>query len=382
MNDISWSSLIHGLTRLPLLEVFDLIPQAVRQIDHCDLYLWDHQRRTLASMRTGARFDSPDELTDQPHSSGVIVRVSHQGDDLGFLACSMNDVATDDLSLIADLVGAALRANVASTDVINMRRRSAEMSLAAEMQWELLPPMQFSTADAWVSAAVEPAYDTGGDIFDYALNEGRLSLSVLDARGHGLRAATTAAVATSAMRRARRQGDSLVDTAAEIGSAVAALGDEQEFVTAVLAEVDLQSSIVTWLCAGHLAPLIVGERVKTLPLTPALPLGLMVGGRTSEPVEQRFRLEAGQSLVLYSDGIIENVALDIGESLGDERFHHILEDRLPNHRVEDASIPIARTVVEDLLALTGAALRDDATVLIAQSCSERNRPQSARAPDS
>lgn len=66
------------------------------------------------------------------------------------------------------------------------------------MQWHLLPPLVMTTPQVSVAGALEPAYEVGDDAFDYALNDGTLHLAILDAMGHGLRAAVMANVATAA----------------------------------------------------------------------------------------------------------------------------------------------------------------------------------------
>ena len=48
------------------------------------------------------------------------------------------------------------------------------MTLAAEMQWSLLPPLSFAAGGVTIAGLLEPAYEVGGDCFDYAYNAGRL----------------------------------------------------------------------------------------------------------------------------------------------------------------------------------------------------------------
>src|SRR5665811_2284499 len=78
------------------------------------------------------------------------------------------------------------------------------MSLSAEMQWQLLPPLMMSTPQVAIAGALEPAYDVAGDSFDYALNDDVLHLAMIDAMGHGLSAAVMATLAMGAYRHARR----------------------------------------------------------------------------------------------------------------------------------------------------------------------------------
>lgn len=86
-------------------------------------------------------------------------------------------------------------------DTIVRLRRQAEMGLAAEMQWALLPPLTCATADVTVAAALEPAYQVGGDSVDYAVDYGRTHAAIMDGTGHGVVSAQLAALAVAAYRK-------------------------------------------------------------------------------------------------------------------------------------------------------------------------------------
>ena len=59
-----------------------------------------------------------------------------------------------------------------------MLRRRRELGLAAEIQWELLPSLAFELPTFSIAGTVEPAYEIGGDNFDYAISAHRLTVSV------------------------------------------------------------------------------------------------------------------------------------------------------------------------------------------------------------
>ena len=63
------------------------------------------------------------------------------------------------------------------------------MSLAATMQWELMPPLAAMTPNVAVAGVLEPAYDIAGDAFDYAFNGNEVDFAALlelQARASGL----------------------------------------------------------------------------------------------------------------------------------------------------------------------------------------------------
>ena len=91
-------------------------------------------------------------------------------------------------------------------DKIERLRRREPMQLAAEIVWSLLPPLTFTAGRAMVTGILEPCYDIGGDVFDYALDGDLLSVALFDAVGHGTQASLLATLSLSAYRNARRTG--------------------------------------------------------------------------------------------------------------------------------------------------------------------------------
>src|SRR4029078_12192725 len=89
-------------------------------------------------------------------------------------------------------------------------RRRRDLGLAAEIQWELLPVQAYELPRFSIAGALQPAYDIGGDIFDYAVSAQLLTVSITDAVGHGLRAAMLSSLTVSAMRNTRRGGATIL----------------------------------------------------------------------------------------------------------------------------------------------------------------------------
>ena len=73
-------------------------------------------------------------------------------------------------------------------DGIERARRRTPMTIPAELQWRLLPPLTFISPRVAVAGALAPTAEVAGDSFDYALNGARMHVTVIDAMGHGLEA--------------------------------------------------------------------------------------------------------------------------------------------------------------------------------------------------
>ncbi|WP_345771623.1 PP2C family protein-serine/threonine phosphatase [Geodermatophilus sabuli] len=258
------------------------------------------------------------------------------------------------VSLVAELVVV----NDAYSDVFSRLRRRKTLSLAAEMQWELLPPMSFGTDRVVVTGGLEPAYDVGGDSFDYAINGSTMDLLVIDAVGHGLPAAVLASVAISAYRHGRRNRLDLPDMATEIDGAIADQIGRSQFATAVLARLDIDTGRLRWINAGHPEPLIVrGSSLVRLPrCLPSRPLGLQAG----KPVGCETRLEPGDRLVLYTDGITE-ARSPRGEFFGEQRLADFISAAAA---AGDPAPETVRRLMSHVLHHQAGQLQDDASIVV------------------
>lgn len=247
--------------------------------------------------------------------------------------------------------------------------RSHTMALSAEVLWNLMPAATFADNRLVLSAALEPAYDVGGDAFDYGLRGDSMHLSIFDAMGHDTAAGLTASIAVGAYRNSRRSGTGLVETSETIDDAIDDQFGGGRFATGILATLDTRTGRLAWVNRGHHPPLVLrqGRPVATLDETPpAPPMGLRLG----RPAEiARYHLEPGDRLLFYTDGVIEARSPE-GEPFGIERF-----TRFVIHLEADGiSAPeTVRRLIHRVLAYQQGVLQDDATVLLLEWRTQRHR---------
>jgi hypothetical protein len=251
-------------------------------------------------------------------------------------------------------------------DTIVRLRRSREMGLAAEMQWALLPPLTFACERVTIAAALEPAYQIGGDTVDYAVDAGCARVGVFDGMGHGLQAAQLAALTVAAYRNARRAGRSLTETAMTMDQALLAGFRGEAFTTAVLAQLDTDTGRLEWVSAGHPEPLLLrdGRLVKTLHVDPAPPLGLghaadLEGSADLVTVGSE-QLQPGDRVLFHTDGVTEARSPD-GDFFGAERLVDLISRNLAGGLPTPETM---RRVVRALLTHQQGQLSDDATMLL------------------
>ncbi len=244
------------------------------------------------------------------------------------------------------------------TDVVLRSRRSEPLSLAAEMQWDLLPPLAVGTHAVTVSGILEPAYSIGGDSFDYAVNPGRLEFAITDAVGHGMSAVLMSVTAINSLRNARREGASLETAFRDTDAIIERHFGEANFVTAQIGALELATGELTWVNAGHPLPLLIrdGTYIGPLECRPSLPLGL--GGHVKETASHR--LQPADRVLFFTDGVVE-AHVPGGNQFGIER----LADFLVRATLDGVSpAETVRRLSASILEYNGAELDDDATLLL------------------
>lgn len=287
---------------------------------------------------------------------------------------------------LAALAGMMIVSNTSYSDTYAQTQRSREMALQGELVWAFLAPRTFATEQVLVAATLEPAYQVGGDAYDYSLTGQHLHVSIFDAVGHDLAAGLLVSVGLASCRSTRRAGGALPDIVADADRAIAQQFGESRFVTALLCSLDITTGQFSWIPCGHPPPLLIrADRViMELTRTPQLPLGLgefdrgtgshgrsaaardrlACDGAAGHPAAHLYteRLEPGDRLLLYTDGIIEGHAPD-GTPFGLQR----LTDFFIQHDEAGIAAPeTLRRLNHAIADYQHGRLSDDATLVMVE----------------
>ncbi len=284
-------------------------------------------------------------------------------DRLGVLRITATDVDREallDMERLAALVALLVVCKRPMSDTYAKLVRRRRMSVSAEMEWRLMPQRTFGTERIVISGVMEPAYDVSGDVYDYAFDGLLAHLAIFDAMGHDTAAGLTANLALTTLRNCRHAGDGPEVAARRIDEALMGIFGGERFATGIIADLDIPSGELRWVNCGHHPPVIIrGRATVELTCDPGPPAGTGLG----LPVTvSQTRLQAGDRLLLYTDGITE-ARNSAGEEFGMERF----TDFLIRHQSDELPVPeTLRRLILHHLDYHGHRLRDDATVLLVE----------------
>jgi hypothetical protein len=207
--------------------------------------------------------------------------------------------------------------------IVERERVKAEIDAANRIQAALLPLDAPAFAGATVSSHYRAATEIGGDYFDFLkLPTGEIGIAFGDVSGHGLTSGIVMAMAKSALMVQvdhEHSPRAVLDVLNEI---VIKTAPKRIMMTFFFGVLDPAAQTLRFSSAGHLDPYVF--RVATGKLEALSSWGFPLGVRRREPFrEHHVAFQAGDRLVLYSDGLIEAID-DDGNPFGFDRFEQTI----------------------------------------------------------
>lgn len=243
--------------------------------------------------------------------------------------------------------------------IAERERQRVELETARQIQSSILPDLPPRLAGVDLAHCYLPATEVGGDFYDVlALEDGRLAVAVGDVAGHGVSSGLIMSMAKSTLALQVTVNPEAQAVFQTLNRMVYQSARLRLLTTLCYALVDRDRRELVYASAGHLAPYRIDAQGRVEALSSAsYPLGV----RDALEVRVRtLRLEAGDRLFLYSDGVVEARRSESDEVFGFER----LEESLKRHAEADPA-GLRDGVLEDVRQFTGGAPRDDdQTILV------------------
>jgi serine phosphatase RsbU (regulator of sigma subunit) len=218
----------------------------------------------------------------------------------------------------------------------------------------------------YIAAAADAK--VGGDLYDVASTPYGIRLIIGDVRGKGLGAVEVAADVLGMYREVTHEVHTLQELARRLDAGLARrFGQHEEFVTALLAEIDPDKGRLSIYSCGHPPPILIsddGVAILEVP-APAPPLGLLtLGDGSGAALSMPFK--PNDQLLLYTDGVSEARDGDRAFYPLDERLA-LLGAQVRRARASANGTALLDLLRDDLLRHAGAPLEDDAALLLVRA---------------
>ena len=202
------------------------------------------------------------------------------------------------------------------------RELERELQVAADIQMSILPNVLPVHEAFDFGGRILPARQVGGDFYDvFNLGNNKFGVLIGDVADKGVPAALFMALTRTLVRAAVFENHSPAEAMKRVNDLLIPDTRQGMFVTAVYAVLDLQTGELTYVNAGHNPPLWVKVNGSIEKLTrTAIALGVVTGESVAQ---QTIQLEAGDSLLLYTDGLTESFNNE-GAFYGEERLMEAL----------------------------------------------------------
>ncbi len=285
---------------------------------------------------------------------------------IGLLYIDMPDItrefSKEDLSLLTVMANvAAIRIEHARLNEVEQVERmiSKELSQAGEIQRNLLPRKAPQIAGMDLAGYNLPCRTVGGDYFDFFnLSDGKIAIVVGDVAGKGMPAAMLMSSLQARLQILVETDENPASIVQRLNKSISGNCPDNRFITFFLAIIDPATGEIRFCNAGHNPPLLV----RASGLTDKLEGGGIILGilPIAQYTEHRSEIRAGDTLVLYSDGVSEAMPNGSDEDFGEMRISMAILNR-----TSKTASQMIEGVIEDLQVwCAGTPYADDVTLLI------------------
>jgi phosphoserine phosphatase RsbU/P len=275
----------------------------------------------------------------------------------------IREFSREDLNLLTVMANvAAIRIEHARLNDIeaNERAMAKELEQAALIQKRLLPANPPTAAGLEIAGKTTSCHTVGGDYFDYLpFPDGRVGILVGDVAGKGMPASLLMSSLQARVQILFEEADDLARKITRLNKSIAANCPDNRFITFFMAVVNPETGELVYTNAGHNPPLLIGATGEIRKLTGG---GLILGILPQAVYkETAVRMEPGDLLVMYSDGVTEAPDPQ-GEDFGEKR----LADWAISLRERPAAEIIEAVEAAVREFTQGAPPADDITLVVAR----------------
>lgn len=270
----------------------------------------------------------------------------------------------EDLNLLTVMANvAAIRIEHARLAEVEQTERvlAKELDQAAKIQRGLLPESAPQAPGFDIAGHTAACRTVGGDYYDFlTYPDGRFAMLVGDVAGKGMPASLMMSSLQARVQVLFEDSDGLAHNVTRLNKAIAQHCPDNRFITFFICVIDPKTGEVAYVNAGHNPPLIVRKNGTVDKLTVG---GIILGIIPKFQFEEgRSRIDPGDTLVLFSDGVTEAAKVDVDEEFGEDRLAETVANTTTT-----TSAALVQAILDSVTAFTqGAPPADDITVVVAR----------------
>ena len=273
----------------------------------------------------------------------------------------IREFTREDLGLLTVMANvAAIRIEHARLNEIEVAERAMaqELEQAAHIQMGLLPSKSPDVSGMDIAAGTLPCRTVGGDYYDYLpFPDGRIGVLIGDVAGKGMPASLLMTSLQARVKVLFEDGDELAQKITRLNKHTAENCPDNRFITFFMTIVDPKTGELVYTNAGHNPPLMVRKDGSVEQLKGG---GIILGILPIAKYQDfRIRMEPGDTLVLYSDGVTE-AANPTDVDFGEDR----LGELVASMRGRPAAEVVAAVQAAVANFAEGAPQADDITVVV------------------
>ena len=236
-------------------------------------------------------------------------------------------------------------------------RIGSELRMASKIQRTMLPQRHLQQDEVDIFGSQVPALEVGGDLFDYAIRDGKLFFCIGDVSGKGMPSALLMSSTCSLFRAISAIEDNPARIMQAINGAICKNNSIHMFVTVFIGVLDLTTGHLSFCNAGHDAPVLLGTTLTPLSSKPNMPIGAF---DTFKYDLHETVLSGDTTIFLFTDGLTEAMNKE-KQLFGLPRVLEVLQRCAEQHLSSEAIIDTVNDAVHNYVK--DAEQSDDLTML-------------------